>query len=182
MRWLALACGVVAIGAALLWWQLRGGRAEPSSGAATTPVAAARAAPRGGPTRLAPDTSGQPPPAIEVDEPDEDAPIPRDSDEFYEEIDRSYSANLRRAASACYKGGKQRKQKLRLLLRYQIAAGKVTVHDVRVDESTLDDPALERCMVDAVAQAHWDAPRMPDWQTRIGEDEQILIRIEGLNR
>ncbi len=183
MKWLALGCVAALIGALLLWRSLR---AEPQAAAPAAAPAPTAAATR--PTaRPAPDLPAHPVvegpvAAFERDEPDEDAPIPIDSDEFFEQLDEVYSRRLTGVAHDCYEGGLPPKAKLRLLFRWQIKGGEVTIHDVKVHESTLGDAKVEACMVKAVANAHWRDPRMPDWTTRVGEEERVLIRIENLKR
>ncbi|MBK9029930.1 MAG: hypothetical protein IPL61_01075 [Myxococcales bacterium] len=182
MKWLALGGVVVLIGLLLVWRSLADGdaAATPAARPAPTPVPAVAARPAPHPDAPADDDHG-PTPAIEVPEdPDPDAKIPLDSDDFYETIDRSYGYRLRGLAAGCEHAGKHRKAKVRILFRYHIAGGKVSVTDARIDESTLGDPKAEACMLKAVATAAWDDPRMPDWSTRVGEDERLLVRIEGL--
>ena len=186
MKWLALAGVAALVGALLLWHSLRGGSAHPPD-AAAAPAVAPGAPGRPAPTRPAPQLPEHPVVegpigAIERDEPDEDAPIPVDSDEFYEVLDEVYSRRLTGITHDCYQGGLPPKAKLRLLFRWEIKGGEVSVHDVKVDESTLGAPKVEACMVKAVAAAHWRDPRMPDWATRVGEEERVLIRIENLKR
>ena len=184
MKWLALGAVAVLIGALLLW---RSRRAEPHAAApAPAPAAATPPGPAPGarPAPSLPDhpTGEGPVAAFERDEPDEDAPIPIDSDEFYETIDEVYSRRLTGVAHDCYEGGLPPKAKLRLLFRWEIKGGAVSIHDVKVHESTLGDAKVEACMVKAVANARWTDPRMPDWSTRVGEEERVLIRIENLKR
>lgn len=185
MKWLALGVVAVLIGALVLLRGLRGdaAAAKPEP-AATRPTPAPAARPTTAPAAAAPAEDEPPVPVAAFERPEEDetAPFKVDSDEFYEQLDEVYSRRLNGFTHDCYQGGKQRKAKVRLLFRWEIKAGAVSVKDVRVDESTLGDPALEACMVKAVAGAHWSDPRMPDWATKVGEDERLLIRIENLKR
>ncbi|MBL8622038.1 MAG: hypothetical protein JNK64_12060 [Myxococcales bacterium] len=185
MKWLALGVVAVLIGALLLLRGLRSDAAAAKPDAPPArPAAAAPTTPTARPAPALPEhpVVEGPVAAFERPEEDETAPFKVDSDEFYEQLDEVYSRRLSGFTHDCYQGGQHRKAKVRLLFRWEIKGGAVSVKDVRVDESTLGDPALEACMVKAVAGAHWTDARMPDWSTKVGEDERLLIRIENLKR
>lgn len=185
MKWLALGVVAVLIGALLLLRGLRSDAAAAKPDARPArPAAAAAPAPSARPAPSLPEHPEVEGPVAAFERPEEDetAPFKVDSDEFYEQLDEVYSRRLNGFTHDCYQGGQHRKAKVRLLFRWEIKGGAVSVKDVRVDESTLGDPALEACMVKAVAGAHWTDARMPDWSTKVGEDERLLIRIENLKR
>lgn len=98
------------------------------------------------------------------------------SDAFFNRFDDVVPARLTRSAASCYEGHAHldRNQKLKLAFKTQITNGKVTVHDVRVLESTLGDQALETCFVRKVQEATWRDDELPDWV----QDDQLVIRPE----
>jgi hypothetical protein len=155
---------------AALWWQ--SGQSAPAAAAidARTPTVA----------RVAP-ASARPALAATDDE-DAELPIRPQSDAFWSRIDESYKRRLLGLAADCYRGGKDRKQKLKLGYRMVIQRGVVSVHDVRAIESTLGDEAVERCMRQAVASARFEDAVMPDWATPSGQEELLLVRVGSLGR
>ncbi len=188
MKWLAVAAAVVVAALLGLWYQARS--PGTSAAAANPPEPAAvvvRHPDRGAPPGAAPADDDAPLPANvrpagTLAPEDDPGPIKKYSEPFWERVDETYSRRLLEFASDCYHGGKERKQKLKLAFRFDIAAGKVSVRDVRVVESTLGDPALEACMTKAVAAAAFDDPDMPDWSSSADEEETLLIRISTLKR
>ncbi len=187
MKWIVAVGGVVLIALALLLWrEVRSGDA-----AAPPPVPAADTTARRSdhaPPTLAPqleDKATKPGvrPAGTLAPEDDSGPIKKYSDEFWERVDEVYSRRLLGHAAPCYTSGdKHRKAKLKLGFRFDITEGSVAVRDVRIIESTLDDPKLERCMMQAVSRAVFKDPNMPDWQSSPDEEETLLIRIETLKR
>ena len=124
----------------------------PAAPAATKPVAAAPADAQ--PTQLDPQ-----------------------SDAFFYKFDEVVPANLTRAAATCYEGHAHlanRNMRLKLTFKTEIHGGVVSVHDVRVADSSLGDQALETCFVRKVAEATWRDDQLPDWI----QDDQLVIRPE----
>ena len=191
MKWLAVAAALIAAALIVLWYEARSS-GPPAAATAPAPVAKAAPAPRaylGAPIEETPgrimDDRPLPPhvrPAGVMAPEDDAEPIRKYSDEFWERVDETYSRRLLGFAADCYQGGKERKQKLKLAFRFDIAGGKVSVKDVRMVESTLNDPALEACMTRAVAGATFEDKNMPDWASRPDEEETLLVRIETLKR
>ncbi|MBZ0232693.1 MAG: hypothetical protein K8M05_10220 [Deltaproteobacteria bacterium] len=191
MKWLALTAAVVAVALLLLWREVRSSGASPAVAVAPTAAPAvpiARASADVVPARIAEpvdDDEPLPPHVLPagVMAPEYDpGPIKKFSEPFWERVDETYSRRLLGFAADCYKGGKERKQKLKVAFRFNITGGKVSVTDVRPVESTLDDPALEACMLKAIAKATWDDKNMPDWTSSPDEEETIVVRISTLKR
>jgi hypothetical protein len=193
MKWLAVAAAVIAAALLLLWYEVRSG----GNGAqASTDAIAAAAAPVH--TPVAQPRLDKPMNVIELDDdaplppgvrpagtlaPEDDpGPIRKFSEPFWERIDEVYSRKLLGYAADCYEGGKERKQKLKLSFKFDIAGGNVTVRDVKIVESTLGDPKLEQCMLEAVAGATWHDKNMPDWSSSPEDEEMLLVRISTLKR
>jgi len=56
----------------------------------------------------------------------------------------------------------------------KIVNGEVSVHDVTIKESTINDPALETCFIQEVMRATWKDDELPDWE----QDDELVIRPE----
>lgn len=101
------------------------------------------------------------------------------SDEFFRRFDDMIAAKLTAEAASCYKGGKQRDQKVKFSFRAVIRDGRVTIRDVKQMVSTLEDPGLERCMLEKVANfASWKDEAFPDYEM----DDEVLIRVRALKK
>ncbi len=104
------------------------------------------------------------------------------SDAFFYKFDEVVPKRLTREAASCYEGHAHlanRNMRLKLSFKTQIANGEVTLHDVKVVDSSLGDQALEACFVRKVSEAHWRDDSLPDWT----QDDMIVIRPErGLKK
>lgn len=182
MKWLGLAAVAALVGLLVLWRLAGSSSSEP----APPPTVVKGADPVGRPPaavkQATPIATADDDDRPQIEAPAEDAPIRKYSDEFWERVDEVYSRRLLGFAADCYRGGKDRKQKLKVSYFLDINAGHVTVRDVKIVDSTMGDAALEQCMVKAVGKAAWDDPRMPDWKSDPSESEHLLIRIETLKR
>lgn len=99
------------------------------------------------------------------------------SDEFFYRFDDLQPAMLTRNAASCYTGGLHRvhrNQKVKLAFKDRIKNGVVTVENVKVVESTIDDPELVACFVKEVQNTQWKDDGLPDWV----QDDQLVIRPE----
>jgi len=152
---------------------------ELGSDAVAAPVAAAPAvAPAPFLSMPAPAPTA-PVPAPAAKAPDEAQPVKLDpqSDAFFYKFDEVVPANLTRAAATCYEGHAHlanRNMRLKLTFKTEIHGGVVSVHDVRVADSSLGDQALETCFVRKVSEATWRDDQLPDWI----QDDQLVIRPE----
>lgn len=194
MKWLAVAVAVVAAALLLLWYEVRSSGTPAASASTDAPPAAAPApkAERKSANLDAPmeatsldDDAPLPPgvrPAGTMAPEDDPGPIRKYSEMFWERVDEVYSRKLLGYAADCYEGGKDRKQKLKVAFKFDIKGGQVTVRDVRMVESTMNDPELEACMVKAIAGATWTDKNMPDWSSEPADEETLLVRISTLKR
>ncbi len=169
-KWLA--AGTVAIIAllALLWMQIR----EPAAAVTPEPTKeAAQAQPQqlsnahdlaiaAQKAREAQATSGKIDPA---------------SDAFTYRFDEQVTPQLTMNAAKCYTGGLNRvhrNQKTKLAMKLQIKNGVVSVSDVKMVETTINDKALNDCFMREVAKTTWSDDALPDW----AQDEELVIRPE----
>jgi hypothetical protein len=98
------------------------------------------------------------------------------SELFIDKIDELIPSHLYSVAGKCYHGGLNEDQKLKLGFSLSIADSEISAHDIRVLKSTLTSATLERCIIAAVASAHWRDETLPDWES---SDEELLIRLSG---
>jgi hypothetical protein len=177
-KWLAAGGLAIAVILVLLWLQLGSTDPAPVTRAPSAPaptkvaMAAARpAAPAPAAAATAPVTDEAPPPAA--------APAKLDprSDEFFYKFDDVVPNRLTRNAAKCYEGRHgqlHRNQKLSLRFKTRIHGGEVSIHDVTIKESTLNDPALETCFIQEIQRASWKDDELPDWE----QDDELVLRPE----
>ncbi len=138
-----------------------------------------------------------PPPEFPVplgerpDEPDELFQEPRNPDEpvkkldpagqeFFLRFDEMIAPRLTKEAASCYRGGKNRDQKVKFSFVKHVKDGRVTITDVKMVTSTMNDPDLERCMLEKVANFNnWVDPEFPDVD---GLEDEVLIRVRALKK
>ncbi len=175
-KWLAGALALLVL-VILLWMQIRSPGPEPvvaehaAAPAAAAAPAVVPAAEKGQPA------VAQAAPEDELDLPDRPAKIDPKSDEFFKRFDEVVPRELTRNAARCYEGRHgqlHRNQGLKLKYKIRIASGQVTVRDVKVAESTLNDPALETCFIQEVARSTWKDDELPDWE----QDDELVLRPE----
>jgi hypothetical protein len=102
------------------------------------------------------------------------------SQEFFLRFDEMIAPRLTKEAASCYRGGKQRDQKVKFSFVKRIKDGRVTITDVKQVTSTMGDASLERCMFEKVANfASWYDPEFPDID---GLEDEVLIRVRALKK
>jgi hypothetical protein len=157
----------------LLWLQLRPSDPLPvTHKPAAAPPQVAMAAAKPAPDKPTAPVA-EPPPQPEVPPGKLD---PR-SDEFFNKFDEVVPQRLARNAAKCYEGrhgSLHRNQKLSLRFKTRIVNGEVSVHDVTIKESTLNDPALETCFIQEVQRSSWKDNELPDWE----QDDEVVLRPE----
>ena len=171
-KWLAAATVIVLALLALLWIQIR----EPAAAVAPTPAREVAAAPvvTGSPhnaSELALAAQKVREAAARGDK------IDPASDSFTYRFDEAVPPMLTMNAAKCYTGGLDRvhrNQKVKLGYKIQIKDGVVSVHDVKVVESTINDQKLINCFIAEVAKTTWRDDQLPDWQ----QDDELVIRPE----
>jgi hypothetical protein len=67
-----------------------------------------------------------------------------------------------------------RNQKTKLAMKLQIKSGVVSVSDVKMVETTINDKALNDCFLREVAKTTWTDEQLPDWQ----QEEELVLRPE----
>jgi hypothetical protein len=171
-KWLA--AGTVAVFAllALLWMQIR----EPAAAVTVTPerdVAAAALAP--GAIHNAHDLALA---AQKVRDAQAHAgKLDPASDAFTYRFDEAVPPMLTMQAAKCYTGGLDRvhrNQKTKLGYKIAIKDGVVSVHDVHIVETTINNKALNDCFVREVSKVTWRDDQLPDWM----QDDELVIRPE----
>lgn len=179
-KWLAGAIALLVL-AVVLWMQLQSPVARPVVAEhAVSPAAAA--APAVGPaagsgTSAVAQAAAPAAPEPELDVPERPAKIDPRSDEFFTRFDEVVPRELTRNAARCYEGRHgqlHRNQGLKLKYKIRIAKGQVTVHDITVKESSIEDSALETCFIQEVARSSWKDDELPDWE----QDDELVIRPE----
>lgn len=182
-KWLAGAIALLVL-AVVLWMQVRSDDPDPVvAGHAAIPAAAAApavvpAAAKGAPA-VAQAAPGAPTgaPDEELDLPERSGKIDPRSDEFFNRFDEVVPRELTHNAAKCYEGrhgSLHRNQKLSLRYKIRIHNGEVTVRDVTIKESTLNDAALETCFIQEVARSSWKDDELPDWE----QDDELVLRPE----
>jgi hypothetical protein len=173
LKWLGVAFAVVLVVAVVLLRGALGGPDEEHLTAARSPVAGA-GAPGAAPIAAATSaTVAAPATAVAA----ATHKLDPQSDEFFNRFDDAVPSILTRNAAPCYTGGLSRKSmnaKLKLVFKTHIHNGDVTVENVKVAESTLNDPALEACFIAKVAGARWHDDELPEWT----QDDELVIRPE----
>lgn len=102
------------------------------------------------------------------------------SQEFFLRFDEMIAGRLTKEAAGCYRGGKHRDQKIKFSFIKRIRDGRVMITDVKTVVTTLNDPELERCMFEKVANfASWKDDEFPDID---GLEDEVLIRIRALKK
>jgi hypothetical protein len=179
-KWLA-AGGVAIVAILLLLWLQMKDDPAPTAHAVAAPappaqIAMAAAKPEPVKPGAAPATDEPPAAAPPEPEPKPGKLDPR-SDEFFNKFDDVVPNRLTRNAAKCYEGRHgqlHRNQKLSLRFKTKIVNGEVSVHDVTIKESTIGDPALETCFIQAVQRSTWKDDELPDWE----QDDELVIRPE----
>lgn len=172
-KWLAAATVLVLALLALLWVQIH----EPAAAVTPTPAAKAEAtavAPSGSP-RNAAELAALAEKARELQE--KGGKIDPASDAFTYRFDEQVTPKLTMQAAKCYTGGLDRvhrNQKVKLAYNVKIKDGVVSVHDVRVVESTINDQTLVDCFTREVAKVTWTDEMLPDW----AQEDELVIRPE----
>jgi hypothetical protein len=158
------------------WLALGGGSSAsdaPVKSAAAMPSATASAATRtparrgwfglGAPTAAATNT--------------QDAPQKLDprSDRFRNRIDEQIPERLYGEAARCYRGGLLRDQKLDVEYHIHVADGNISITDVRITDTTINNRTLEECVKQKLLASHWRDDELPD----LDENDDLYMRVDG---
>ena len=162
---LAAGAIVVLVGLALIYWQMR----DPHTAVAQAPAL---------PARVAPTAQAVAAVAAAHEAPRADGKIDPASDAFTYHYDEVIDQAMTAQAAKCYSGGLHRvhrNQKLKLSYTTTIKNGVVSVGDVKIVESTINDKALESCFAREAAKATWRDDALPDY---VSKNETLVIRPE----
>jgi len=99
------------------------------------------------------------------------------SDAFFYKFDEQVPPALTAEAAKCYTGGLRtvhRNAKVKLGYTIKIKDGVLSVADVKVIESTVNDKVLENCFAREVAKVTWKDDELPDWS----QNDELVIRPE----
>lgn len=102
-----------------------------------------------------------------------------DSDEFQIQFRDVIPQVATRNAMKCYTGGLRtvhRNAKIKFTTKDVIKNGEVTIVDVKLVESTVNDPEMVACMQKEIAATHWHDDKLPD----VTEEDMVLVRPERL--
>jgi hypothetical protein len=161
----------------LLWLQMQPREPAPAAekpAAAPPQVAMAETRPAAKPSAPAAEATPEPAavePAVPPGKLD-----PR-SDEFFYKFDEVVPKQLTRNAAKCYEGrhgSLHRNQKLSLRFKTRIVNGEVSIRDVTIKESTIDDAALVTCFIQEIQRSSWKDGELPDWE----QDDELVLRPE----
>ncbi|MBS1122303.1 MAG: hypothetical protein H6Q90_4531 [Deltaproteobacteria bacterium] len=183
-KWLAIAGAVLLVLLLLMWRQLDSSSAAPSRAPLDRPTTPEVASPSAPIVRQAAAVAGQPAPSEPAEPAASEEPKKLDpmGDEFFYKFIELVPAMVSRQAAICYDGklgSKHRNQKLTLAYNVHVRDGEVTLQNIKVEVSTLNDPALESCFIQQVARTTWKNPQLPDYDW----PDQLVIRPErGLKK
>jgi len=96
------------------------------------------------------------------------------SDAFFFQFDEMVPKKLTMAAAECYENvglnRKHRNQRLKVAFNNVIKDGKVYVQGMKMlEDSNLNDPVMEKCMMDKMAGVVWENDALPDgtWEDQL---------------
>jgi len=171
-KWLAAgAVGLIAL-LVLLWMQIR----EPAAAVSAAPKREVAQAPAPGAMKTANDLAKAAELVREAKE--SGGKIDPASDAFIYHFDEAVPPAITRLAAQCYTGGLNRvhrNQKTKLKFDIAVKSGVVSVSNVRIAETTINDKALNDCFVREAAKATWTDDQLPDWTQK---DEELVMRPE----
>jgi hypothetical protein len=104
------------------------------------------------------------------------------SDEFFKRYDDAVPHILTRSAAKCYTGGLRRvhrNQSVKLNFTNRIVNGDAFVENVRVVETSIDDPELIACFVREVQNTRWHDDELPDYTA---PDELVISPERGMKK
>lgn len=177
MRKLLAAIAVVIIIALVLLWRELDSSSAAAPAASATPAAPAQvaSAPAAKPAAATAAAAADEPEAPK--DPSTEKMDPQ-SDEFFYQHDEIVVPMMMRQAVKCWENLSpakraefHRNQSLVAKFKQRIRNGVVTVHDLVVERSSINDPALEACFVQHLRDTTWSNPRLPDW------DQEDTIKL-----
>ena len=99
------------------------------------------------------------------------------SDAMIYRLDERVPAMLTAPAAKCYEGGLSRvhrNQSVRLGFKLQVKDSVVSVKDIKILASSINDQKLVDCFIREVAAVTWRDDQLPDWE----QDDELTINPE----
>ncbi len=187
MKWLAAAAIVVVIAVILLWKQMGSDSeviptataAKQTGEIASTPTERARDERAKAAAKLAEEVK-----AAEATKVDDGKPKKVDSmsDEFFYRLNERVPKMLGQAAAKCYEGIAKRVHRNENVVydfKTKVKDGVVTITDVKVNRSSISQPALETCFGQTIGRVTWKDDTLPDWE---GDDQLTISPERGLKK
>lgn len=171
-KWLAAGGLVLLVLVIALWYQMQGTTAVAAPTPKPEPVA--KAEPAAVPAPLVHAA------AVAAEAKKNEGKVSPASDEFFnrftEQVPWVVTGNAMRK---CYTGGLHRRDRdafLTVEFIDTIKDGEVTISNVRVKKSELNDTALEACLMAEIAKSHWHDDTLPD----ISQPDEVTINPERI--
>ncbi|MGE0399916.1 MAG: hypothetical protein AB7T06_24585 [Kofleriaceae bacterium] len=187
MKWLAVAA-VVIIAAVLLLWRQMSTDTEviPTATAAkahaaempTTPTERAREERVKAAAKLAEEVKA----AEAKADPNAPEKVDAMSDEFFYKLPERVPKMLGKAAAKCYEGIARRVHRNENVVfdfKTKVKDGVVTISDVKVNRSSISQPALQTCFAQEIGRVTWKDDTLPDWE---GDDQLTISPERGLKK
>lgn len=185
MKWLAVAA-VVIIAAVILLWREMGSDSEviptataakPVTEMATTPTERARDERAKAAAKLAEEKAAE----VKADD-GKPEKVDAMSDEFFYRLNERVPKMLGMAAAKCYEGIVKRVHRNENVVydfKTKVKDGVVTITDVKVNRSSISQPALQTCFGHEIARVTWKDDTLPDWE---GDDQLTISPERGLKK
>lgn len=186
MKWLAVAAAVI-VAALIFLWKEMGSDSEviPTATAAkpqvtemaSTPTERARQERVKAAAKLAEEAKAAP--KVDDGKPQK---VDAMSDEFFYKLPERVPKMLGRAAAKCYEGVAKkvhRNENVVYDFKTKVKDGVVTISDVKVNRSSISQPALETCFAQEIGRVTWKDDTLPDWE---GDDQLTISPERGLKK
>jgi hypothetical protein len=181
-KWLAALGAIILVVLFLLWRELDSSSAAPAPPVKPAEPVASAPAPAAAVAAVAA-------PAAAVAAPEKPAPstekMDPQSDEFFREHDEVVTKKLMMQAVKCWeslpdakRATFHRNQNMVAKFKQRIRDGVVTIYDLEVESSSINDTALQACFLQQLRGTTWSNPRLPDWD----QDDQIKLGPRTLKK
>jgi hypothetical protein len=188
MKWLAVAAAVI-IAAVIFLWKQMGSDAEviatataakpQTVEAATTPTERARDERVKAAQKLAEEAKAAEANTVADGKPEK---VDAMSDEFFYRLNERVPKMLGKAAAKCYEGIAKRVHRNENVVydfKTKVKDGVVTITDVKVNRSSISQPALQTCFGQEIGRVTWTDETLPDWE---GDDQLTISPERGLKK
>jgi hypothetical protein len=187
MKWLAVAAVVIVAAMILLWKQMGSdsdviptAKAKPvAAETATTPSERAREERVKAAQKLADEAKAAEATKVPDGKPEKVDPM---SDEFFYRLNERVPKMLGMAAAKCYEGIAKRVHRNENVVydfKTKVKDGVVTISDIKVNRSSISQPALQTCFGQEIGRVTWTDDTLPDWE---GDDQLTISPERGLKK